>query len=49
MNGEKFGKYAKDIGSTAVFVKRAVEGTANCGTKLKERRDAVEKKEIQFL
>ena len=48
MNGEKFGKYAKDIGPTAAFVKRAVEETANCGTKLKERRDAVEKKKSDF-
>ena len=44
MNGEKFGKYVKDIGPTAAFVKRAVEETANCGTKLKEQSNAVEKK-----
>ena len=42
MNGEKFGRYAKDIGPTAAFVKRTVEATTNSGKKLKERRDAKE-------
>ena len=42
MNGEKFGKYAKDIGATAAFVKRTIEATANCGTRLEERREAAD-------
>ena len=42
MNGEKFGKYAKDIGPTATFVKRLVEETAHSGVRLRERRDAEE-------
>ena len=42
MNGDKFGKYSKVIGPTAAFVKRTVEETANCGTRLKYRRDAKE-------
>ena len=46
MNGEKFGRYAKDIGPTAAFVKRTVEATANSGKKLKERRDAKEEGKI---
>ena len=42
MNGEKFGKYAKDIGATAAFVKRTIEATENSCTRLEERREAAD-------